>query len=168
MILHHLQQQHASFLRRNSLTCLQIHRDGTFALSSRIRGWKIWWVVEVPLLPWFHRQHMPHSRFLQLHVPHFGLYILRCSNHPLTIHNNTWIYSHRALPVLHVVYTLFMCHYMTNRSHQDKKKKQQWLLVHTSGIFSQYLIPNSKSDIQRTRIVNKVDMFVRRLDRFGK
>ena len=42
MILHHLQQQHASFLHRNSLTCLQIHGDGTFALSSRIRGWKIW------------------------------------------------------------------------------------------------------------------------------
>lgn len=42
MILHHLQQQHASFLHQNAFTCLQIHRDGTFALSSRIRGWKIW------------------------------------------------------------------------------------------------------------------------------
>lgn len=42
MILHHLQQQHASFLHQNALTCLQIHRDGTFALSSRNRGWKIW------------------------------------------------------------------------------------------------------------------------------
>ena len=42
MILHHLQQQHASFLHQNALTSLQIHRDGTFALSSRNRGWKIW------------------------------------------------------------------------------------------------------------------------------
>ena len=42
LILQHLQRQHASFLHQNSLTCIQIHRDGTFALSSRIRGWKIW------------------------------------------------------------------------------------------------------------------------------
>ena len=41
-ILYHLQQQHADFLERNSLSYLQIHRDGTFALSSRKRGWKIW------------------------------------------------------------------------------------------------------------------------------
>uniref|UniRef100_A0A7S0ATA5 Uncharacterized protein n=1 Tax=Minutocellus polymorphus TaxID=265543 RepID=A0A7S0ATA5_9STRA len=95
IILTFLQQQHADFLSRHSLSHLQIHRDGTFALSSRNRGWKIW-------------------------------------------------------------------------SHQDvHKKKQQWLLVHTAGIFSQYLIPD-KSDQQKARIENKVDMFVRRLERFGK
>lgn len=42
MILTHLQQQHADFLSLHSLSNLQIHRDGTFALSSRDRGWKIW------------------------------------------------------------------------------------------------------------------------------
>jgi hypothetical protein len=53
------------------------------------------------------------------------------------------------------------------RSHQDAHNKQQWLLVHTAGIFSQVLLPN-KSDQQKTRIENKIDMFVRRLEQFGK
>ena len=45
MILTHLQQQHADFLSLHSLSHLQIHPDGTFALSSRDRGWKIWCVA---------------------------------------------------------------------------------------------------------------------------
>ena len=45
MILTHLQEQHADFLSLHSLSNLQIHRDGTFALSSRARGWKIWCVA---------------------------------------------------------------------------------------------------------------------------
>ena len=45
MILTHLQQQHADFLSLHSLSRLQIHSDGTFALSSRDRGWKIWCVA---------------------------------------------------------------------------------------------------------------------------
>ena len=91
--------------------------------------------------------------------------VLHCSNHPLTFiitHGSTHILFFIACPE-----HLFCCHQMTNRSRQDNKKKQQWLLVHTAGIFSQYLIPN-KSDLQRTRIESKIDMFVRRLKRFGK
>jgi hypothetical protein len=44
-ILSHLQQFHADFIVRNSLSHLTVDRDGTFTLSSRNRGWKIWYVV---------------------------------------------------------------------------------------------------------------------------
>ena len=154
MILTHLQQQHADFLSLHSLSHLQIHPDGTFALSSRDRGWKIWCVAadRSPSLDKCVDEHVAFSvsRRIEPSDSSYISSILLC-----------------ALPHLFAWGSVLKTNTHTHRSHQDAHKKQQWLLVHTAGIFSQFLLPN-KSDQQKTRIENKVDMFVRRLEQFGK